>query len=138
MKSTIENILTRVESFHKTQRSTAQLSNPHQNHLPSSTHRLNSSKSRRQNTKMCFLAETIFQECRHFGRREATTVCARAEAMGMKSGCSFSMVTSTRQVPGFCAACRYRKSVGQEGQSFTFRAEDGQVTKFSRKSTKGR
>lgn len=63
---------------------------------------------------MCWLTETYHAPCNHWGAKRAETPCARADFLGLKSGCCNSTVCGTTRVETRCPACLFRDRIAEE------------------------
>ena len=68
---------------------------------------------------MCWMTETYFSKCCHWGRPRAETPCAAGEISGWLGGCWNNTIIGTTRIEALCNACRYRASIGKIGVAMT-------------------
>jgi hypothetical protein len=68
---------------------------------------------------MCWMTETYFSECGHWGIARVETLCAAGEESGMLGGCWNNTMVGTARIHEFCTACRYRAKIGKIGVMMT-------------------
>ncbi|CZT45091.1 uncharacterized protein RSE6_05370 [Rhynchosporium secalis] len=57
---------------------------------------------------MCWLTESWYKSCSHWGPRQLSTACARGEASASLSGCWENTVLGVKNHDGLCPSCRFR------------------------------
>jgi hypothetical protein len=77
---------------------------------------------------MCFMADSYYEECKHWGILQVESPCAGAIAGGLKSGCWNKTTVGTNRIDGLCPACNYRASVisSQDWPQSTFRKSESE------------
>jgi hypothetical protein len=60
---------------------------------------------------MCWMTDTYYAKCAHWGVPQVETLCAAGELCGLKSGCSNNTVFGTNCIQDLCSVCKYQASV---------------------------
>lgn len=68
---------------------------------------------------MCWMTETYFSKCGHWGIPRAETPCPAGNESGLLGGCWNNTVVGTARIQELCKACRYRASIGKIGVMVT-------------------
>lgn len=68
---------------------------------------------------MCWMTETYFAACGHWGAPKVETPCAAGAGSGLRGGCWNNTVVGAARLAGWCPACRYRAAIGKVGVMIT-------------------